>query len=196
MTFEKASRHYHWIILAIAILLSLLTIYNYRRRHKYDKLIEDLKADNKNQSIDMNLLQHNIDMLKISDDNLRNAVSSHMLLMRQIIEECYHTPNNTLSKSIRKIVNYQEDNKGLWERLYVYIDMEYNNIITDTRKKYPELSERDILLLALTCLGYSCAQIAVIMGYANATTIGGSRLRLAKKMKLNKSLKEYIEDYI
>ena len=64
-----------------------------------------------------------------------------------------------------------------------------------TKKNYPQLNDKELLLLALTTLGYSCAQMAIIMDYANATTIGGNRIRLAKKMGLNGTIKDYIQQF-
>ena len=50
-----------------------------------------------------------------------------------------------------------------------------------------------LLLLALTCMGYSYIQTAIIMGYSNATSVSVIKQRLAKKMGLDCSLNEYIE---
>lgn len=155
----------------------------------------DLREECRNQSIDLNRLQRNLNLLKITDESVNNALVSHMELMRSIIDECYHIPNSTLAKSIRAMVHFQNNNQGLWEKMYAYIDMQYNHIMSHTRRNYPQLNERDLMLLALTTLDYSCSQIALIMGYANATTIGGNRQRLAKKMKLDKTLKAYIESF-
>ena len=67
--------------------------------------------------------------------------------------------------------------------------------MTHTMKEYPQLNEKDKLLLALTCLDYSCAQIAIIMNYTNSTTVSSIRQRLAQKMGLSCSLKEYAEQF-
>ena len=115
--------------------------------------------------------------------------------MREMIEACYHAPRTVLSDDIQRIVKLQKGNKDSWEKLYNYIDIEYHHIMTETRRNYPQLNDRDLLLLALTCLGYSCAQIAIIFGYANASTIGGNRQRLAKKMGLSSTLNEYINKF-
>lgn len=67
--------------------------------------------------------------------------------------------------------------------------------MTITRKKYPHLNDKDMLLLALSCLGFSYVQIAIIMGYSNHTSIGTLKYRLAEKMNLEGSLNDYINDY-
>ena len=113
-------------------------------------------------------------------------------MMRKVIEACYHSPTNVLANEIKNIVEFQSKNKNNWDKLYVFIDKEFNGIMKYTQENHPQLNERDLLLLALTCMDYSCAQIAIIMGYANASTIGGNRQRLARKMKLSGSLNDYI----
>ena len=68
--------------------------------------------------------------------------------------------------------------------------------MNDTKRNFSNLDDRDYLLIALTCMGYSNAQIAIVLGYANATSISGCRLRLAKKMGLGCSLNDYISNYV
>ena len=73
--------------------------------------------------------------------------------------------------------------------------MEYGNIITNTRANYPSLSEKDLLLLSMVTLDFSYVQMAMILGYNNATTMSSMKQRLAKKMGLGHSLNEYIEQF-
>jgi len=72
--------------------------------------------------------------------------------------------------------------------------MEHNNIMTRTQQRYPQLNDRDLLLLALSCMGFSYIQTAIIMGYTNATSVSVIKQRLARKMGLDCSLNEYIEN--
>ena len=178
------------------IMLLILILFYYRKVHRFGEIIAEIKRESTNQLNDLSILNHNIEKLKIQDDQLKSFILSHQQLMRDMIEACYHAPRNRLSDSINHIVKYQKNNKDQWEKLYNYIDIEYNNIMTETHLSHPNLNSRDLLLLALTCLGYSCAQIAIIMGYSNATSISSSRQRLAKKMGLSCSLNEYIDLFI
>ena len=192
---DKQKRHILWLVaLFVAILLTGLLFY-FHHIHRYDKIIKDFKQQSDSQCNDMNALNRNIERLQIQDGQLKQFISTHLELMSEMIEACYHAPRNVLAKEIQRIVRFQDQNKHSWEKLYDYIDIEFNNIMTETRRNYPKLTDRDLLLLALTCLGYSCAQIAIIFDYANATTISSSRQRLAKKMGLNTTLKEYIEQF-
>ena len=115
--------------------------------------------------------------------------------MQEMIEECYHAPISVLSKNIQQIIKFQKKNKDKWMILYSYIDDENNNIMTNTRMRFPQLEEKDLLMIALTVLGYSCAQIAIVLGYSNATSISTIRQRIANKMGLDMSLTEYIEQF-
>jgi tetratricopeptide (TPR) repeat protein len=194
-TLKKSTHLYRLAITIVIILLALLAIAFYYSRHRYDRLMADLREECRNQSIDLNRLQRNLNLLKITDESVNNALVSHMELMRSIIDECYHTPNSTLAKSIRAMVHFQNNNQGLWEKMYAYIDMQYNHIMSHTRRNYPQLNERDLMLLALTTLDYSCSQIAIILGYSNATSISTIRQRIAKKMGITGTLIEYTQSF-
>ena len=113
-----------------------------------------------------------------------------------MIEACYHNPNSKLSDQVKRIVQFQHTNKQQWTQLYHYIDAEYNDIISKTREAYPQLSDKDLLLIALTTTGFSYIQIAIILGYANATSVGTIKQRLAKKMRLMGSLNDYINSIV
>ena len=183
------------ILVICLVLISLIILFIYHRKHRYDQIIADIKQQYQDQMNDLAELQHNIDRLKISDKQLKSFVISHMKLFQDIIGACYHAPQSVLTKDIRRLVSLQDDNKDKWEKLYDYIDLDYNGIMSKTRQDFPQLRDKDLLLLALTVLGYSCAQIAIILGYSNATTIGGNRLRLAHKMNLDCSLNDYIQRF-
>ena len=192
---DKQRRRISWLVVLFVVILLTGLLFYLHHIHRYDKIINDFKQQSHSQCNDMNVLNRNIERLQIQDGQLKQFISTHLELMSEMIEACYHAPRNVLAKEIQRIVRFQDQNKQSWEKLYDYIDIEFNNIMTETRRNYPELTDRDLLLLALTCLGYSCAQIAIIFDYANATTISSSRQRLAKKMGLNTTLKEYIDQF-
>ena len=121
---------------------------------------------------------------------------SHLWLMREVIEECYYAPNDKLVTRIRNIIQFRDQNKEKWSKLNDYIDLRFNNIMSNTKNKYPNLDSRDMMLLALSILGFSCVQIAIIMGYSNPSSIGTIRQRLAKKMGLETSVMQYINNYL
>ena len=188
---DRRARYY--LMASVMLLLLLLALLFYRRAHRYDKLVLELKDQSRNQMQDLSGLQGSINELKINDERLKSFISSHMGMMREMIDACYHEPNNRIAENMKRIVKFQDSNRENWVKLYDYIDMEHNNIMTRTREQYPQLNEKDLLLLALTCMGYSYIQTAIIMGYSNATSVSVIKQRLAKKMGLDCSLNEYIE---
>ncbi len=188
---DRRARYY--LMAGMMLLLLLLALLFYRRAHRYDKLVLELKDQSRNQLQDLSGLQGSINELKINDERLKSFISSHMGMMREMIDACYHEPNNRIAENMKRIVKVQDSNRENWVKLYDYIDMEHNNIMTRTREHYPQLNEKDLLLLALTCMGYSYIQTAIIMGYSNATSVSVIKQRLAKKMGLDCSLNEYIE---
>ena len=196
---DKARRNRNLILSTLAglVILSLLllALLFYRRAHRYDRLVIELKDQFQNQMHNLTDLQDNISEMKFNDERLKGFISSHTSMMREMIEACYHEPNNRIAENMKRIVKFQESNRDNWVKLYDYIDLEHNNIMTRTREDYPELNDKDLLLLALTCMGYSYIQTAIVMGYSNATSVSVLKQRLAKKMGLDCSLNEYIDRF-
>ncbi len=183
------------LILVLALALAFVPVFLYRRAHRYDQLIADLNEEIKNQSIDLKTLQHNVDKLKIKDSELKKFFESHSNMLREVIEECYHSPQGPLAKEIKRIVKFQDNNTGMWSKLYSYLDLEYNNIMNVTMKNYPQLDDKELLMIALTCLGYSCAQIAIVLDYSSSAGISTVRKRIAKKMGVDGLLADYIKQF-
>ncbi len=187
--------------LNIFIAFFLLTVicfacYYYYKKHRYDNLINELKQEYQNQANNLISLHNSIKELKICDENLKDFITSHTTLMQKVLEACYQAPKNVLGKEIKQIVLFQDKNKNNWEKLYHYIDAQYNDIMKTTKQNYPQLNDKDLLLIALTCLGFSYIQIAIIMGYSNHTSISVLKKRLAIKMKLENSINDYISSFI
>ena len=159
-------------------------------------MINELKQEYQNQANNLISLHNSIKELKICDENLKDFITSHTTLMQKVLEACYQAPKNVLGKEIKQIVLFQDKNKNNWEKLYHYIDAQYNDIMKTTKQNYPQLNDKDLLLIALTCLGFSYIQIAIIMGYSNHTSISVLKKRLAIKMKLENSINDYISSFI
>ena len=192
---EAKQRKVFAIAAGVILALLALALLFYRRAHRYDKLVLELKDQSQNQMNDLTGLQGNISEMKINDERLKGFIASNMGMMREMIEACYHEPNNRIAENMKRIVKFQDSNRDNWVKLYDYIDLEHNNIMTLTRQRYPQLNDRDLLLLALTCMGFSYIQTAIIMGYSNATSVSVIKQRLAKKMGLDCSLNDYIDQY-
>ena len=191
---EADNRKKIFVLALISAALLLLALLFYRRSHRYDKLVLELKDQSTSQMEDLTGMQHSISEMQIKDERLKSFISSHMDMMREMIDACYHEPNNRIAENMKRIVKFQDSNKDNWVKLYDYIDLEHNDIMSRTRENYPQLNDRELLLLALTCMGYSYIHIAIIMGYSNATSVSVIKQRLVKKMGLECSLNEYIQN--
>lgn len=142
------------------------------------------------EQLQLKLVQHNI-----NDEILKSLLVSHMEMMKDVMDECYHYGNNFQSQKIKNILQFQNSNKDKWFKLFGYLDLEYDGIISKTKSNYPSLSNKDLLLIAMTTLDFSYIQTAIVLGYNNATTISSMKQRLAKKMGLDYSLNEYISHF-
>ena len=193
---SRQLRHLIFFILTVTILLfAVMGLVYVKRLRTYRQLINELKNESDSQLNTLNQLQQNLGTLKNVDEPIKEFINTQLSLLRDITVACYHEPQNKLSNQLKDMLQFNESNRQNWVGLYDYIDVEYNNIMTITRKKYPHLNDKDMLLLALSCLGFSYVQIAIIMGYSNHTSIGTLKYRLAEKMNLDGSLNDYINDY-
>ena len=187
-----------WIVvISILSLLSILVFYviHYRKAHRYDKLIAELRDKSDCQITETEELYDKLKALDIRDVQLKTYFDTQLWLLREVMEECYHSPNDKLVKKIHHIVQFNGQNKEQWNKLNDYLDLRYNNIMTETMKNYPQLNDKDLLLLALSTLDFSCIQISMIMGYANPSSVGVIKQRLTKKMGLDYNLAQYIDRF-
>ena len=193
---QKHKSSFLWLAGLCFLIIMVLSFTFYHHKHRYDRIIKDIKQQSANQLNDLTILNDNIENLKIQDNQLKGFITSHLALMREMIETCYHSPQSKLTEQVKKIVQFQHDNEQKWTQLYHYIDAEYNNLISKTRDNYPQLNDKDLMLIALTSIGFSYIQIAIIMGYSNATSVSTIKQRLAQKMHLDGSLNDYINSIV
>ena len=193
---QKHKSSFLWLAGLCFLIIMVLSFTFYHHKHRYDKIIKDIKQQSANQLNDLSILNDNIEKLKIQDNQLKDFISSHLTLTSELVEACYHSPQSKLTEQVKRIVQFQHDNEQQWTQLYHYIDAEYNNLISKTRDNYPQLNDKDLMLIALTSIGFSYIQIAIIMGYSNATSVSTIKQRLAQKMHLDGSLNDYINSII
>ena len=166
----------------IAIILTICIILYNHKSNKYCKIIEELRKGSDVQRMSLDELQRKFDSLQIKENNIRQFITTQLNMLRGITANCYHAPNNKLSEEIKKTITFQDENKHLWPLIYHYIDAEYNNIISTTHEKHPDLNDKELLLLALSCIDFSYIQMAIILGYSNPTSVGTLKTRLSEKV--------------
>ena len=168
---------------------------NKKKQQQQISQLEQYVKDARTQIHELELLKENLQRHNIDDETLKELLNAHLRMMIEIVEECYHTNNKSQLQKIRDIVQFQNENKQKWTQLYQYLDMEYNGVISQTRSRYPTLNEKDLLLIAMSTLDFSYIQMAMILGYKDASSMGSAKLRLAKKMGLDGSINEYINRF-
>lgn len=179
------------VITTILLFTALLFIY-YKRKHQYDRIISELRIETASQLKDLSSLRNSLAQLDIKDSKLHGFLDSYLNLFQQMLDELYHNPMSKANHNIKQIIKFQKKNDEIWLKLLDYVDLKHHNIITHTKGNYDFLNNKDLLVLAMTTLGFSYIQMAMILGYDNATTISSIKQRLAKKMGLDCSLNEYI----
>ena len=180
------------LIIAVIVLLALFIAHRYRSE-RYRHIIDELQKESQQQLLRLDDMQHNFEKLKIKDNRIRQFVATQLNMLRDITANCYHEPHNKLGAQITSIVAFQNKNLHLWPQIYEYIDAEYNNIISETRKKFPDLTDKELLLIALCCLDFSYIQMAIILGYTNSTSVGTLKTRLSEKIGC--PINDYIAAY-
>ena len=193
---HRASNQRNILLTSIVVLLlasgSVVFIH---RRNSNDKQLKEMKKLLQSSESELLEIKHsleNLKMLDVKDEKMKGFLNSYMNLMRNFMDECYRLPNSKHTKKIREIIKFQKDTQDEWENLYGFIDMEYDGIISKTRADHPQLDDKDVLLIALSAMDFSCMQIAIIMGYSNQTSVGTIRKRLCEKMNLSGNLNDYI----
>lgn len=193
---NKAKTYWMMALAALMILVvTALLLIHYKRKHQYDKLILDLRTETAGQLKDLSSLRDTLAQLDIKDTKLSGFLDSYMNLFQQMLDELYHNPMSKANHNIKQIINIQKNNEDIWLKLLDYVDIKHNNIISFTKANYDYLNNKDLLVLAMTTLGFSYIQMAMVLGYNNATTISSIKQRLAKKMGLDCSLNEYIKRF-
>ena len=186
-------------LLSLAIITTLLVmVVSVWRKKNYQKqiahLINTLEAS-ESQIDEMRQFEQNFKRLNIQDRKLKEFIESYMKLMQDVVEECYHQPNLKHTQRIKDLISFQKSNKETWSRLFDYLDMEYNGIISQTKADFPLLNGKDLLLIAMTTLGFSYIQMAMIFGYSDASSMSSAKIRLVKKMRIDCTLNEYVSRF-
>ncbi len=182
-------------LLILSAIVTIICFLLWKQKNRQEKLYREILDSAESQVEELEQLQLKLVQHNINDEILKSLLVSHMEMMKDVMDECYHYGNNFQSQKIKNILQFQNSNKDKWFKLFGYLDLEYDGIISKTQSNYPSLSNKDLLLIAMTTLDFSYIQTAIVLGYNNATTISSMKQRLAKKMGLDYSLNEYISHF-
>ena len=193
------------IVLIAALLILVIVCAHHRKMSKLNKLLVSLKkseAKSHQELLSKIAELENMGTEIGSEENKLNGLHDDMnemiRLLREIFKTGYQSPENQFLNNVQSIMRRikQNEDQEFCRRFYHFVDVYYNNIITETQKRYPGIKNQDIFFIALSCSGFSYLEITFCMGYTNPTYVSGKRKRIAQSMGLKCSLEEYISSFV
>jgi len=193
---QKEASHYYdkRNIVCVSLLILIVLggfLYTYHKRlHRYDKLISTLRDKEANT--------HN-ELLQATQNEtyIQRVIEGQVETIRKLIATTNISSYKDASQKIHEVLTSQNISGDITfsTSLFKFVDTKYNNLISETREKFPNLKHNDLLLIALTACGFSYIESAICLGYSNPSYISGKKQRIAKAMNLNESLNDYIKRY-
>jgi hypothetical protein len=130
-------------------------------------------------------------------DDLNRTINNQIETMKNMINCYYENEKNTkiISAKLFESINLKNKNNNFWKEIRLYVDANYNNIITRLLNNY-NLDESDISLIELYCCNFTSSQIAVCMSYKNFTSVGVRKIRIMKKIGDDMKFEDFMQNLI
>ena len=126
------------------------------------------------------------------NDIITNFIASMVDLMHSAVEASTTMKRLALEQRIKKTI-VRVANEDFWNELHTYLDNSYNGLISRLSQDHPDLKEKDIKFIELSCCGCSYLEIAMILGYA-PNYISRKRMIIANKLGLTIPLDDYLKN--
>ena len=194
ITNEKESQSIlFYRLLFVLLIIGVFALILIHRKHTIK--IENAKALINSLHQEKEILLSIKDKISISSKVL---AENHFSLLNDLVDCSYVYANQPemFVKRFNEIIEKGKPKSHFWQMLYIYIDENSNNFITNLRKEYTELKEDDIKVISMLCCGYSALEISLYLGYVNNTYIYKKKKLIAKKLALSTSLDEFLKDHI
>jgi hypothetical protein len=193
----KSSKEKVLLLLIIAssiILLLIAWIIIVRKRaqmRNYQELITRLQEEKSESKI--SLLQ-NID----KESKLQSILQNQIVNIRDLIDLSfrYESKPSVFIKLFHEKMKYTKLPDSFWLDLRHYVNLCHNNVLTEIHGRFPSLNDDEMNLICLLCCDFSYIEITICMGYTNAHYVNNKKARIARKMGLSVSLKEYLDELI
>ena len=178
-----------WVVIAlsvIAILIIAAMAMAYLRRISNTRaIIKELK----NRAIDNHAeLRQRMDCQSAVVGQL---ISNLVNLMKMSVAEAraYSSTPKVAQRIKETILDVANDD--FWAELRAYLDRKHNGIIS-TIAMNPEVTEKDLRLIELSCCGFDYVEMAIILNYSPRYVLN-KRNSIARKLKLNTTLQEHLD---
>jgi hypothetical protein len=190
----KSSKEKVLIIASSIILLLIAWIIIVRKRaqmRNYQELITRLQEEKSESKI--SLLQ-NID----KESKLQSILQNQIVNIRDLIDLSfrYESKPSVFIKLFHEKMKYTKLPDSFWLDLRHYVNLCHNNVLTEIHGRFPSLNDDEMNLISLLCCDFSYIEITICMGYTNAHYVSNKKARIARKMGLSVSLKEYLDELI
>jgi hypothetical protein len=157
----------------------------------YQELITRLQEEKSESKI--SLLQ-NID----KESKLQSILQNQIVNIRDLIDLSfrYESKPSVFIKLFHEKMKYTKLPDSFWLDLRHYVNLCHNNVLTEIHGRFPSLNDDEMNLICLLCCDFSYIEITICMGYTNAHYVNNKKARIARKMGLSVSLKEYLDELI
>lgn len=184
---RKINKSKQFISILKEDITNLSNIHNQRNR-EFEKISSDyeklIRKTSTTTGIDIKPIIDGY-ILKICDlisiDNLSQALNNQP-------QKFHKMWNNNLSS-----INIPHE---FWQAIRTQANIKYSGEFNRLIEEHHIINDKDINILSMVCLGYAYNIIAMCCGYTNDATIKTKVSRMKKKMQLNTSITEYLNDKI
>ena len=172
------------LVMAIVAVIAMIMIGLYVKRRRELKETQML----------METLEREKSELEKNNERCDGFMSNHIKLMKEL-KDCYYkfSSNPVLfMKQYHKLIEEGNYDENFWEQLEQSLPTENKARIEEIKTKHDNVSRDDERVMVMLCLGFTYTEITVCMGYSHPTRIYTKKNEIAKKLKLECSIDEYL----
>ncbi|QCX38601.1 hypothetical protein FF125_09210 [Aureibaculum algae] len=164
----------------------------------YKNNLDLLNAEKANQELSQRQLENELNFKtdELTNHTLREIHKNKLLskIKNDIAKEAKQNNNNN---NLKAIVNLIDDSLNLdkdWDDFYNLFQQVHPSFISNLKKNWPNISDRELKLCALIRLNFSSQHIATLFGISESS-IKVARHRLRKKLEIeeNQSFQDFFE---
>lgn len=185
-------------VLAISILVIALMAFARKSAQRKRQIASNEETIERLQNDAIQLasqLEANHEMSEGLKATIRHQIDTFTQLVELHYTQFTHFPDK-FNEMFKKSYSLNQPDLSFWTGLRAYVDSTCNDIITRTLEEYPSLSEGDVRFLSLCCCNLPNSAIMACLGYnSDLHSIYRKKRLLAKKMKLNGKLDDYIQAF-
>ena len=176
-----------YLLMCFLIAIIIFVLYHYRKVRTAKSIIHELE----NAILDKH--ERLLQQIDAKDSVIEQFVHKLVFLMYASINASQIDSPKVFRRRVKETIG-SIINDDFWKQLKTYLDKNNNNIIT-TISQNPKITETDLHFIELMCCGFSYIEIAITMGYST-NYISTKRRNLARKLKINIPLQEYLESLL